>query len=150
MSYNASWVGYIGAHRAVSEVFPLSMRGKGVALSTASNWLNNCSYPPFVIRYPSELTLPTTVLIGLITPPLLDYSPSYVTSRMSFCKRSLFTFYAHPLMMDFLIDSHLVPSPALVFWRTCGPRIVSRRRRECHWRPLMLHLPARPGRETRY
>ena len=25
-----------------SEVFPLSMRSKGVALSTASNWLNNC------------------------------------------------------------------------------------------------------------
>lgn len=26
-----------------SEVFPLSVRGKGVALSTASNWLNNCT-----------------------------------------------------------------------------------------------------------
>lgn len=25
-----------------SEVFPLSMRSKGLALSTASNWLNNC------------------------------------------------------------------------------------------------------------
>jgi hypothetical protein len=25
-----------------NEVFPLSMRGKGAALSTASNWLNNC------------------------------------------------------------------------------------------------------------
>lgn len=26
-----------------NEVFPLSMRGKGAALSTASNWLNNCT-----------------------------------------------------------------------------------------------------------
>ena len=25
-----------------SEVFPLSARSKGVALSTASNWMNNC------------------------------------------------------------------------------------------------------------
>ena len=25
-----------------NEVFPLSMRGKGAALSAASNWLNNC------------------------------------------------------------------------------------------------------------
>ena len=26
-----------------NEVFPLSMRGKGAALSAASNWLNNCN-----------------------------------------------------------------------------------------------------------
>ena len=26
-----------------SEVFPLSMRSKGVSLSTASNWVNNCT-----------------------------------------------------------------------------------------------------------
>ncbi|GJE98666.1 MFS monosaccharide transporter [Phanerochaete sordida] len=38
-----------------SEVFPLSMRSKGVALSTASNWLNN-------------------FLIGLVTPALLELS----------------------------------------------------------------------------
>ncbi|KAL0955572.1 hypothetical protein HGRIS_001810 [Hohenbuehelia grisea] len=40
-----------------SEVFPLSMRSKGVALSTASNWLNN-------------------FLIGLVTPLLMEVSPS--------------------------------------------------------------------------
>ncbi|KAH0588550.1 hypothetical protein H2248_004380 [Termitomyces sp. 'cryptogamus'] len=40
-----------------SEVFPLSMRSKGVALSTASNWFNN-------------------FLIGLMTPVLVDYSPA--------------------------------------------------------------------------
>jgi len=35
-----------------SEVFPLSMRSKGVALSTASNWLNNsCFFFPFLIVF---------------------------------------------------------------------------------------------------
>ncbi|KAF8234435.1 general substrate transporter, partial [Tricholoma matsutake] len=46
-----------------SEVFPLSMRGKGVALSTASAWFNN-------------------FLIGLITPVLVEYSS--VTTFMTF------------------------------------------------------------------
>jgi hypothetical protein len=41
-----------------SEVFPLSIRSKGVALSTASNWLNN-------------------FLIGLVTPALMEFSPKY-------------------------------------------------------------------------
>ncbi|KAG6907339.1 hypothetical protein DXG01_009296 [Tephrocybe rancida] len=40
-----------------SEVFPLSMRSKGVALSTASNWFNN-------------------FLIGLVTPVIMEYSPA--------------------------------------------------------------------------
>ncbi|KAH9064027.1 general substrate transporter [Lactarius vividus] len=40
-----------------NEVFPLSMRGKGAALSAASNWLNN-------------------FFIGLVTPPLLESSPA--------------------------------------------------------------------------
>ena len=34
-----------------SEVFPLSVRSKGVSLSTASNWFNNCaSFLPAVSR----------------------------------------------------------------------------------------------------
>ncbi|KAF9262631.1 general substrate transporter [Marasmius fiardii PR-910] len=40
-----------------SEVFPLSIRSRGVALSTASNWLNN-------------------FLIGLVTPVAFEYSPA--------------------------------------------------------------------------
>jgi len=40
-----------------SEVFPLSMRSKGVALSTASNWLNN-------------------FFIGLLTPVMFNFSAS--------------------------------------------------------------------------
>ncbi|KAF9074514.1 MFS monosaccharide transporter [Rhodocollybia butyracea] len=42
-----------------SEVFPLSVRSKGVALSTASVWLNNCK---------------SYLLVGLITPVTLEYS----------------------------------------------------------------------------
>lgn len=34
-----------------SEVFPLSMRSKGVALSTASNWFNNCACCGFSYQY---------------------------------------------------------------------------------------------------
>ncbi|KAI0796273.1 hypothetical protein BC629DRAFT_1592504 [Irpex lacteus] len=40
-----------------SEVFPISMRSRGVSLSTASNWLNN-------------------FLIGLLTPILIEFSAS--------------------------------------------------------------------------
>ncbi|CAA7263052.1 unnamed protein product [Cyclocybe aegerita] len=40
-----------------SEVFPLSMRSKGVALSTASNWINN-------------------FFIGLLTPVIVNFSPA--------------------------------------------------------------------------
>ncbi|KAF8652610.1 hypothetical protein AX16_004299, partial [Volvariella volvacea WC 439] len=39
-----------------SEVFPVSMRSKGVSLSTASNWFNN-------------------FLIGLVTPTVMEFSP---------------------------------------------------------------------------
>ncbi|KAJ7689195.1 general substrate transporter [Mycena rosella] len=40
-----------------SEVFPLSVRGRGVALATASNWANN-------------------FLIGLVTPVMMEASPA--------------------------------------------------------------------------
>ncbi|VDB84805.1 unnamed protein product [Peniophora sp. CBMAI 1063] len=65
-----------------SEVFPLSMRGKGVALSTASNWVNN-------------------FLIGLITPPLLDYSPSLT-----------FGTFAGACFLAYLWATHFVPETA--------------------------------------
>lgn len=54
-----------------SEVFPLSVRGKGVALSTASNWLNN-------------------FVIGLITPVMMDASSS--TTFMVFSVASLLAY----------------------------------------------------------
>lgn len=51
---------YVPSHRihrimslTIPEIFPSSLRAKGVALSTCSNWLNN-------------------FIIGLITPPLIE------------------------------------------------------------------------------
>ena len=42
MAYGMSYgpIGWI----LPSEVFPTSVRSKGVALSTSSNWINNCTY----------------------------------------------------------------------------------------------------------
>ncbi|KAH1345592.1 hypothetical protein KXX33_002844 [Aspergillus fumigatus] len=51
LSFGASWGPVPWA--LPSEVFPSSLRAKGVALSTCSNWLNN-------------------FIIGLITPPLVE------------------------------------------------------------------------------
>lgn len=62
-----------------SEVFPLSMRSKGVALSTASNWLNNCTLKSYLRLYPpTESGIIRPVLIGLVTPELLELSPKYI------------------------------------------------------------------------
>jgi MFS family permease len=51
VSFGASWGPVPWAMPA--EIFPSSLRAKGVALSTCSNWLNN-------------------FIIGLITPPLVE------------------------------------------------------------------------------
>ncbi|KAK7029544.1 hypothetical protein VNI00_014421 [Paramarasmius palmivorus] len=67
-----------------SEVFPLSMRSKGVALSTASNWLNN-------------------FLIGLITPVSLEYSPA-----------GTFMVFAIACFLGYLWSTYKVPETANV------------------------------------
>ncbi|ESK91451.1 mfs monosaccharide [Moniliophthora roreri MCA 2997] len=67
-----------------SEVFPLSMRSKGVALSTASNWLNN-------------------FLIGLITPVALEYSPA-----------ATFMIFASACFLAYLWSTYQVPETANV------------------------------------
>ncbi|KAH0839744.1 general substrate transporter [Lanmaoa asiatica] len=67
-----------------NEVFPLSMRSKGVALSTASNWINN-------------------FFIGLVTPPMMEIS-SVAT----------FMIFACACFMAFLWSSHVVPETANV------------------------------------
>lgn len=51
LSFGASWSPVPWA--LPSEIFPSSLRGKGVAMSTCANWLNN-------------------FVIGLITPPLVE------------------------------------------------------------------------------
>ncbi|KAA1467576.1 general substrate transporter [Dentipellis sp. KUC8613] len=67
-----------------SEVFPLSMRGKGVSLATASNWLNN-------------------FLIGLVTPSLLKISPS-----------GTFGIFACACFTAYLWSTYMVPETANV------------------------------------
>ena len=57
-----------------SEVFPLSMRSKGVALSTASNWLNNCMcflWAMFTLSF-------FCLLFSILYSPHWALDPSYV------------------------------------------------------------------------
>ncbi|KIJ66107.1 hypothetical protein HYDPIDRAFT_110267 [Hydnomerulius pinastri MD-312] len=67
-----------------SEVFPLSMRSKGVSLSTASNWINN-------------------FLIGLVTPPMMEISPA-----------ATFLTFACACFAAYLWSSRIVPETANV------------------------------------
>jgi len=75
-----------------SEVFPLSMRSKGVALSTASNWLNNCNVPFFPLLllffFPHRcFFFIFLVFIGLLTPVFIHFSASLVL--FTFPKKSI-------------------------------------------------------------
>ncbi|KAG1737835.1 general substrate transporter [Suillus paluster] len=65
-----------------SEVFPLSMRSKGVSVSTASNWINN-------------------FLIGLITPPLMEISSA-----------ATFMIFACACFGAYLWSTYVVPETA--------------------------------------
>ncbi|KAH9855919.1 general substrate transporter [Lenzites betulinus] len=67
-----------------SEVFPLSARSKGVALSTASNWSNN-------------------FLIGLLTPVFMEYSAS-----------GTFLIFATACFFGYVWSTHFVPETANV------------------------------------
>ncbi|KAI0919077.1 hypothetical protein AcW1_003451 [Taiwanofungus camphoratus] len=67
-----------------SEVFPLSMRSKGVALSTASNWFNN-------------------FMIGLVTPELMELSAS-----------GSFLVFATACFLGYLWSTYVVPETANV------------------------------------
>ncbi|KAF5375573.1 hypothetical protein D9615_009217 [Tricholomella constricta] len=67
-----------------SEVFPLSMRSKGVALSTASNWFNN-------------------FLIGLVTPVIIELSPA-----------ATFMIFAVACTLAYFWSTYLVPETANV------------------------------------
>ncbi|KIM36896.1 hypothetical protein M413DRAFT_281953 [Hebeloma cylindrosporum] len=67
-----------------SEVFPISMRSKGVALSTMSNWMNN-------------------FLIGLLTPVLVDFSASFT-----------FLIFASACVLAHIWATYFVPETANV------------------------------------
>lgn len=62
-----------------NEVFSLSMRSKGVSLSTASNWINNC-VSSFLVKQLSnhDIDKLLKVFIGLVTPPMVEISSVYV------------------------------------------------------------------------
>lgn len=81
-----------------SEIFPSSLRAKGVALATCSNWLNN-------------------FIIGLITPPLvINTGFGAYTFFAVFCLLSLiWTFYFVPetrgskwLFISISLGNHLI------------------------------------------
>lgn len=55
-----------GAWVVIGEIFPLPIRSRGVALSTASNWLWNCVCPPSPLL--QFLSLNNTQIITIITP----------------------------------------------------------------------------------
>jgi len=67
-----------------SEVFPLSMRSKGVSVSTASNWVNN-------------------FLIGLVTPAIMEISGS-----------TTFMIFAIACSAGYLWATYIVPETANV------------------------------------
>ena len=82
--YLGTWffIGKKSLTSSSSEVFPLSIRSKGVALSTASNWLNNCRR---YSRIFGDLELIWhSVLVGLITPFIMGQSPGYVPWHPSY------------------------------------------------------------------
>jgi sugar porter (SP) family MFS transporter len=108
-----------------SEVFPLSMRSKGVSLSTASNWTNN-------------------FLIGLITPPLMEMSSAYVYVPYSdippviYCLRTSHSLAVQPLLFS------RVP----VSGPTCGLVTWCRRRRAFLSKKWMQSLVLQRVRKT--
>jgi sugar porter (SP) family MFS transporter len=59
-----------GAWVVIGEVFPLTIRSRGVGLSTASNWFWNCVSPP-IPPTPQNMKLTTLQIIGVITPYLV-------------------------------------------------------------------------------
>ena len=65
-----------------AEIFPSSLRAKGVALSTCSNWLNN-------------------FIIGLITPPLVEDTGfgAYVFFTVFCLLAGIWTFFFVPETM---------------------------------------------------
>jgi sugar porter (SP) family MFS transporter len=83
-----------------SEIFPSSLRAKGVALSTCSNWLNNfiiVSLPIFLVRW-IEFTNDQQ---GLITPPLVQ-NTGY----------GAYTFFAVFCLLAFVFTFFCVPETA--------------------------------------
>lgn len=84
-----------------SEIFPSSLRAKGVALSTCSNWLNNFIIVSSYFYHLASLILLLTGMKGLITPPLVQNTGyGAYTFFAVFCLLAfVFTFFCVPETM---------------------------------------------------
>ncbi|KAJ7834979.1 MFS monosaccharide transporter, partial [Mycena olivaceomarginata] len=111
-----------------SEVFPLSMRARGVALATASNWVNN-------------------FFIGLITPVMIEVSAA-----------GTFLTFASACFLAYLWATYSVPETAgvaledmdRVFGSEVGREDAARRREveeELGLREILASLADRPDEE---
>jgi hypothetical protein len=118
-----------------SEVFPVSSRARGVALATASNWINNCLCTPLVDL--SSDTHDHLVFIGLVTPVLMDVSaPSVVPTTKR--KASLLISSS---------EQHSVSSPPLASLHTCGRRMSYPRQAVFRWKIWTRFSTLRPELE---
>ncbi|KAJ5908873.1 Major facilitator superfamily domain general substrate transporter [Penicillium taxi] len=89
-----------------SEIFPSSLRAKGVALSTCSNWLNN-------------------FIIGLITPPLVEDTGygAYVFFAVFCVLSGIWTYFFVPETMGRSLESI-----SMIFKDNSGGQEMERRR----------------------
>lgn len=78
-----------GAWVVIGEIFPLPMRAKGVALSTASNWMCKCLFSPPVS--PSANPLAGNCIIAVITPYMVDEDKGNLGAKVFFIWGSLCT-----------------------------------------------------------
>lgn len=88
LTYGATWGPILWAMPA--EIFPTSVRAKGVAYATMLNWLNN-------------------VIVGLITPPLIQ-NPGYGT-YVFFCS------FVSSVLCHLFGRGSLCPRPMDAHWR---------------------------------
>jgi hypothetical protein len=102
-----------------SEVFPLSMRSRGVSLSTASNWVNNCTISAFANSVHTDDS-DVVVLIGLITPALVEISAPCALVLNSFRAKfdnfnsATFMIFAIACSAGYLWATYIVPETANV------------------------------------
>ena len=101
-----------------SEVFPLSMRGKGAAISTASNWLNNCG---------SLIFISSSLRINILD-----------VQSLSACSRPFLWRYRPQLRLVYLAQRRLL--------HIYGRRLPSPRRQGFHSRPSTGRLHRQLGR----
>lgn len=117
-----------------SEIFPLSVRSKGVAVSTASNWFNNCARPLF-LQCISSNTIRSFGRLG------------HTRSGRIFCSVS-FRVYSAEMMAHDVPDLLSRCLRARVLLRSFGPLGLCRRPEACPLRRWTLSSRRLPARKT--